>query len=362
MKKQLLLVLGIILIVIVSSVVIVTAQGDRLTPLPAAAPYQANASEIALNAVYQSVIDSVVKINVLTNRSSGSGSGFVIDTNGNIVTNNHVVEGAEIIQVIFFNGTAVQATLVGRDPDSDLAVIHVDPSQVTLKPITLGNSDEVFVGQSVLAIGSPFEQSFTLTTGIVSALDRSISAESNFSIPEVIQTDAAINPGNSGGPLLDMSGRVIGVNSAILSRSNSSSGVGFAIPVNQVRRVAPYLIAYGQYQHSFLGISGITLQPAQRQLMNLPADLRGVMIAAVSPNGPAASAGLRGATQAASSPFGDLPLGGDIITSINGIPVGEMSELITYLNANTLPGDVITVQLVRDGQLFETQVQLSARP
>jgi 2-alkenal reductase len=218
------------------------------------------------------------------------------------------------------------------------------------------------VGQSVLAIGSPFGQSFTLTTGIVSALDRSISAENNFSIPEVIQTDAAINPGNSGGPLLDMSGRVIGVNSAILSRSNSSAGVGFALPVNQVRRVVPYLIAYGQYQHSFLGISGTTLQPAQRQLMNLPPDLRGVMVASVAPNGPAARAGLRGASQAASSPFGDLPLGGDIITSINGIAVSEMSDLIAYLSANTLPGDIITVQLIRDGQLIETQIQLIARP
>jgi 2-alkenal reductase len=231
-----------------------------------------------------------------------------------------------------------------------------------LQPVTFADSEGVFVGQSVMAIGSPFGQDFTLTTGIVSALDRSLNAENNFSIPEVIQTDAAINPGNSGGPLLNMNGEVIGVNTAILSRNNTNSGVGFSVPSNQVRRVVPYLIQFGGYEHSWLGISGTDLQPSQLNAMKLQSDLRGVMIAGLTPNGPAANAGLQGANQSIDAAFGSLPLNGDIITAINGVPLGQMSDLISYLTSTTLPGDTVSVTVVRDGQSLDVPVTLQPRP
>jgi len=345
-----------------SAYVVGAQTTTRLEPLPSASVYQPNAQEQALNAVYDTVTQSVVNINIVTSNGSGSGSGFVIDTNGHIVTNNHVIEGARFIQVRFADDTSLSAELVGRDPDSDLAVIRVNTSSVNLVPLELADSETAFVGQSVMAIGSPFGQDFTLTTGIVSAIDRSIAADGNYNIPDVIQTDAAINPGNSGGPLLDLNGRVIGVNTAILSRTNSGSGIGFAVPSNQVRRVVPYLIANGEYQHSWLGISGSTLQVEQRNVMELPDDMRGVMVASVANDGPAARAGLRGTQEGLNTQFDILPLNGDIITSINGVPIGSMSDLISYLAGNTLPNDTITMQVYRQGQLFDVPVTLGVRP
>lgn len=360
--KRLLISVVLLIVVSLSAYGVAAQNSIRLDSLPAAAPYAPSSSEQTLNAVYENVIQSVVNINVITAAGGGSGSGFVIDTAGHIVTNNHVVEDARFIQVSFHDDTILSAELVGRDPDSDLAVIRVNPSSVNLRPVELADSETVFVGQNVMAIGSPFGQDFTLTTGIVSALDRSLTGEGQFNIPDVIQTDAAINPGNSGGPLLDMNGRVVGVNTAILTRSNSGSGVGFAVPSNQVRRVVPYLISQGQYQHSWLGITGTTLQAEQRQQMSLSNDVRGVMVASLSGNGPAALAGLRGTSEAINTPFGALPLNGDIITAIDGTPVVSMSDLISYLAENTIPGDTVNFRVIRSGQTFDLPVTLAPRP
>lgn len=347
----------------------VAAQGGNnttttLEPLPAGAAYTASDSELQLARVYNEVIRSVVTITTATRMGGGTGSGFVIDTDGHIVTNNHVVEGAAIIQVTFSDDTIVEAELVGTDPDADLAVIRVDPSVTELRPVTFADSRQVFIGQSVMAIGSPFgeQQAFTLTTGVVSGIDRSLLTQSRYSIPELIQTDAAINPGNSGGPLFDMAGNVIGVNTAILSRSGTGSGVGFAIPSNTVRRIVPYLIEFGRYEHSWLGISGMTLMPAQRSFMELPDSFRGVMVTLVSRQGPAAQAGLRGTNRAINTPLGTLPIGGDIITAINGEPIARMDQLISYLEDKTLPGDTITLTVWRNGQTFDVDVTLAARP
>ena len=335
-----------------------------LDALPAAASYAPSASEQQLADAYTSVIDSVVNISVATGAGAGTGSGFVIDEAGHIVTNNHVVENARVILVEFADGTQAEAELVGRDPDADLAVIKIDPSVKALQPVTFADSSHVFVGQSVMAIGSPFGagQAFTLTTGIVSGLDRSLQNESRYSMPELIQTDAAINPGNSGGPLFDMAGNVIGVNTAILSGSGSASGVGFAIPSNTVRRIAPYLIEVGSYEHSWLGISGMTVTAAQREAMNLPETAAGVMVTTVTPGSPAANAGLRGTDRAIETALGQLPVGGDIITAINGQPVKDMNALITTLEDSTLPGETITLSLWRNGAPQEVEVRLAARP
>ncbi|NJL93349.1 MAG: trypsin-like serine protease [Anaerolineae bacterium] len=269
--------------ILFTSGVLVGAQSfeARLNPLPAAPVYQANVEESALSALYNDVVRGVVNINVAGNSAPlGTGSGFLIDTTGHIVTNNHVVEGAAFIEVTFVDGTILEAELIGRNPDWDIAVIRVDSGAIpTVRPLSLADSETVFIGQSVLAIGSPFGEDFTLTRGIVSAVDRSLRSQTalGFSIPEVIQTDAAINPGNSGGPLLDQAGTVIGMNTAILSEDRTSSGVGFAVPSNLIRWIVPYLIEEGSYQHSYLGISGSDLHPAIQAAMNLAPETRGVM-------------------------------------------------------------------------------------
>ncbi len=346
----------------------VSAQSGQthveLDTLPAGASYQPAAHEEQLADAYNNVIDSVVSISVAARAGAGTGSGFVIDEAGHIVTNNHVIESANVILVEFADGTQAEAELVGRDPDADVAVIKIDPSVKTLQPVTFADSEEVFIGQSVMAIGSPFgsQQAFTLTTGIVSGVDRSLQNESRYSMPELIQTDAAINPGNSGGPLFDMAGNVIGVNTAILSGSGSASGVGFAIPSNTVRRIAPYLIELGRYEHSWLGISGMTLAPAQRDAIDLPDTVQGVMVTTVTPGSPAEVAGLRGTDRAIETALGQMPVGGDIITAINGTPVMQMSDLIVTLEDTTLPGDIVTLSVWRDGAPQEIEVRLAARP
>ena len=366
-RKIVIVVLAVgLLLGVVAGVWSVKAQsGDPATiaELPAVTSYHPSTDEMSTADLYQRVTPSVVNVSVVMGQSGGgTGSGFVIDTQGDIVTNNHVVEGATYIEVAFVDGSVVEAKLVGRDADADLAVIQVDPAQVNLHPVTFADSDQVFVGQQVYAIGSPFGQAFTLTTGIVSALDRSLQNNNQFSIPKLIQTDAAINPGNSGGPLLDRAGNVIGVNSAILSNSSTASGVGFAIPSNSVRRVVPYLIAEGKFEHSWLGIAGSTLYPAQREAMSLDSNMLGVMVSDVASGGPAEKAGLSGATGTVNTPLGRLAINGDIITAINNSPVTDMSDLIDYLEFNTQPGDVITLSVWRSGKSTDLQVTLQPRP
>jgi S1-C subfamily serine protease len=339
------------------------AGQNTLAALPAGPDYQPVTSELDTAALYDRVTQSVVNVSVIMGQTgAATGTGFVIDQAGHIVTNNHVVENATYIEATFVDGTTLEAELVGRDPDADLAVIRVDPSAITLQPATFADSDQAFVGQDVLAIGSPFGQDFTLTTGIVSGLNRSLRSENDFSIPELIQTDAAINPGNSGGPLLDRNGDVIGVNTAILSGSGSSSGIGFAIPSNTVRRIVPYLIENGKFEHSWLGIAGMDLLPAQREAMGLDSTFEGVIVTDVIANGPAAQAGLQSASSEIDTPLGQMPIDGDIITAINGEPVNGIIDLIAYLDSSTLPGDHVTLDVWRDGQTMQVDVTLQPRP
>ena len=370
-KRGLTLLVGVVLLLGVVSPVMMQEQQpvSNLADVPMLPvfepPYQLNMEELGLSQVYQDIVDSTVNITVTDNNAPlGTGSGFVIDSDGHIVTNNHVVEDAANILVTFVNGQIVQAELVGRDPGSDLAVIRVNPADVgaELDPVEFADSTQVQVGQRAMAIGSPFGEDFTLTTGIVSAVERTIEGVSGFVIPEVIQTDAAINPGNSGGPLLNWGGQVIGVNTAILTASQAGSGVGFAVPSNTVRRVVPYLIRDGEFRHSYLGIQGGPLLPAQRETMNLPADFNGVMVAFVTPGGPAEAAGLQAAEETTQSTFGELRINGDIITAINGQPVSQVADLTAYLEANTQPGGTVTLTIWRDGQTLDVPLTLQERP
>ncbi|MBP8000123.1 MAG: trypsin-like peptidase domain-containing protein [Chloroflexi bacterium] len=324
--------------------------------------------EAALINLYELNNPSVVHILVMSNAGSGQGSGFVYDTQGHIVTNNHVVEGAQQIVVTFADDTQAAATVVGTDVQSDLAVIQVDVPADALNPVDLGDSEALRVGQTVIAIGNPFGLEGTMTTGIVSALGRQLPAGSEtpngsqYVIPDIVQTDAAINPGNSGGPLFNLQGEVIGVNTAIESAVRSSSGVGYAVPSNIVANVVPQLISSGRVQHPYLGISGMTLSSQVAEALGLSSNQRGVLISQVVNGGPAAQAGLRGATRQADLNGLTIPLGGDIITSVDGITVEQFDDLLGYIVQHTQVGQTITLGVLRDGQAQTVQLTLAARP
>lgn len=299
--------------------------------------------------------------------SSGLGSGFVWDTQGHIVTNNHVVSGAEKIEVTFSDGTILNATLVGADPDSDLAVIKVEAPAGLLVPMTVTDSTNVQVGQLAIAIGNPFGLEGTMTVGIISALGRSLPVDStssgaSYTIPDVIQTDAPINPGNSGGVLVDAQGMLVGVTSAIESSSGSNAGIGFAIPSQIVQNVVPALIKDGVYQHPWLGISGTTMTPELAQAMNLDNNQRGVLVADVLPNSPADAAGLQGSTKDTTIEGQQVRVGGDVITAIDGQAVNGIDELIAFLARNTSVGQKITLSFLRNGKEQTASVTLQARP
>ena len=293
------------------------------------------------------------------------GSGFVWDDQGRIVTNHHVVDGADRITVIFADGTELKAEVLGSDPDSDLAVLQVKiPEGSVLPNVDLADSGAVKVGQLAVAIGNPFGQEFTITSGIVSAVGRTIrSGNSQFSIPEVIQTDAPINPGNSGGPLLDRQGRVIGVNTQIISRSGANSGIGFAVPINTAKRVVPALIEHGHYEYAWLGISGTTLTPDVAEMMDLPRDTRGALVIDVNVDGPAEKYGLQGSDRSQRLEGVEYRLGGDIIVAIDDAAIQNIDDLIVYLVDNSRPDDETVLEVIRgEGGREKIKVKLAQRP
>ena len=254
--------------------------------------------------------------------------------------------------------------LASANPIPDLAVIKVDLPNKQLVPVKLGDSNNVKVGQLAVAIGNPFGQEFTTTSGIVSAIGRTIrSGNTPFSVPKVIQTDAPINPGNSGGPLLDRRGRVIGINTQIISRSGSSSGIGFAVPINTAKQVIPSLIEDGDFSYAWLGISGATIRPEVAELMDVPIDTKGAQVIQLADDGPASRAGLQGSDQNQQTDDGIIPFGGDIITAIDGNPINSMDDLISYLIESTRPGDKVTADVIRDGgESAQIQITLESRP
>jgi serine protease Do len=362
------------------------------TPIPPLTMADADAEERLVAGVYERVAPSVVHIRVVQHVAGsempqieipqipgwpefglpeeprdfyrqGEGSGFVWDDGGHIVTNYHVVADAEKVEVTFFDGATVPAEVVGSDPDSDLAVLRIDLAAAELQPVTPGDSDAVFVGQRAIALGNPFGQEWTLTQGIVSAVGRTLrSGTSQFSIPEMIQTDAAINPGNSGGPLLDREGRVIGVNTLIRTSTGVSSGVGFAIPVNVVKQVVPVLIKEGAYAYAWLGVVGRDLDRDTATAMDLPPEQRGALVIEVPDDGPADIAGLRGSDETITLDGAEVPIGGDVIIAVDGQSVQAMDDIIVYLVKETRPGDQITLTVLRDGEERQIPVTLGERP
>ncbi len=296
------------------------------------------------------------------------GSGFVWDTQGHIVTNNHVVEGADKITVTFYDGSAVPAEVTGTDPDSDLAVIKVDVPADQLQPVQVADSTQVKVGELAVAIGNPFGLQGTMTMGIVSALGRTLPTESGtaqgqyYSIPDIIQTDAPINPGNSGGVLVDDSGRVIGVTAAIESAVQSSAGIGFVIPSQIVRKVVPALIETGHYDQPWIGISGTSLIPDLATAMGLAADQRGTLVVDVVPGSPAAKAGLQGSDRQIQIDGQTARVGGDVIVAVDEQPVQDFEDLIAYLANSTEVGQMITLSVLRDAKQETIDLTLATRP
>jgi len=347
-------------------------------PVPPATGNQLDVETQILTEVYRKVNPSVVNVTNLARLElfaeevipQGEGSGFVWDDQGHIVTNAHVVEGADEVQITLHDGLTLPARVVGVDPDSDLAVVKIDPQGLELRPVELGNIDDVVVGQRAIAIGNPFGFEGTLTQGIVSAIGRTIPSLTAFNIPEAIQTDAAINPGNSGGPLLDSQGRLIGVNAQISSAVRASAGVGFAVPVNIVQRVVPALIAEGHYDHTWLGISGQTYSPAWASALGFPEEARGAYVMLVEPGGPSDKAGLQAGIRQTDVLLGFdlgqpvyLAAGGDLIVAIDDQPVKKFDDVLVYLERYVSPGDRVELTVLRGvGQQQIITVKLGQRP
>jgi serine protease Do len=350
--------------------------------------------QTAYEGIYEKVIPSVVSISVskslaqaLPNvpdqpnnfgngqeqqapefQQSGAGSGFVWDSEGHIVTNNHVVEGADLIRVHFADGTSLPAKVVGKDSQSDLAVVKVDPAAAQLEPIEIADSTQANIGQIVVAIGNPFQLSGSMTTGIISGLGRSLVLDSvdtsglSYSIPDVIQTDAAINPGNSGGVLVDIDGKLIGVTTAIESPVRANSGIGYVVPSVIVQKVVPMLIKDGSYQQPWVGISGHDLTPELASLMNLDTNQHGALVVEVTAGSPAEKAGLMGSATTAQVDGQDVKIGGDVITSADGKPINDFEDLVAFLARYANVGQTIKLSAVRDGNIIDLPLTLAARP
>jgi putative serine protease PepD len=346
-----------------------------LAPAPLARPASDNSTKgLTVNQIYERDAGGVAFIRAQIRQAAqgpfdpfpqeqqgtASGSGFLIDGNGHLLTNAHVVDGANRVDVqLGEDGETQSAEVIGTDPSSDIAVLKVDDTQGA-EPLPLGDSSKTEVGDPVVAIGNPFGLDRTVTSGIVSALQRQIQAPNGFSISDVIQTDAAINPGNSGGPLLDASGRVIGINSQIASQSGGSEGVGFAVPIATVQEVAEQLIDGGSVQRAYLGITGGEITSEVASALNLPVD-QGVLIEQVLDGGPADQAGIKGATGEATIGGQPFPVGGDMITKVDGEDVAGMEQVIAAVDGHK-PGDELTLTIYSGEDQREVTVKLGDRP
>ncbi len=321
---------------------------------------------LSLIEIFERSEASVVRVNVQRDvevrSTSGVGSGFVYDTLGHIITNSHVVENAQKIIVTLLDGSSYNAQLIGKDPFTDLAVIKIEPNGVFLQPLPIGDSSKLKVGEQIAAIGNPFGLSGSMTAGIVSQLGRLLpSQDSGFSIPDVIQTDAAINPGNSGGPLLNMRGEMVGINTAIQSGTGEFTGVGFAIPSRTVAKIVPSLIQDGEYDHPWLGISGRDIDPDLAKILNLQS-AKGFLVVTVVDDSPASKAGLHGATETKEIDGVNYALGGDIILKVDGIEVRKIDDILIHLQREKSVGDKMVLEILRDGRISQFTLTLEERP
>ncbi|HJM25978.1 MAG TPA: trypsin-like peptidase domain-containing protein [Nitrosopumilus sp.] len=325
-------------------------------------PYSKNFSLIE---IFEKVEPGVVRINVQRGDASenigGVGSGFVFDKKGHIITNAHVVEDAKKTTVTFLDGRSYYADIIGVDEFTDIAVIKVNADLSLLQPLLLGDSSELKVGEPITAIGNPFGLSGSMSSGIVSQIGRLLPTDSGYSIPDVIQTDAAINPGNSGGPLLNMLGGVVGINTAIQSTTGEFTGVGFAIPSQTVVKIVPTLIKNGEYQHPWIGISGRDIDIDMANVMELE-DTIGFLVITVIEDSPASKAGIIGSDKTIQVDGIDYSIGGDIILSVDGIDVRKIDDILIHLQRAKSVGDEMVLEVLRDSKITETTIVLQERP
>jgi S1-C subfamily serine protease len=345
---------------------LITSNGHDTTILGDETSYTAKGN-LNLVQLFEKSETGVVKISVQRGPDGprdtpGMGSGFVYDNLGHIITNAHVVEGASKATVTFLDGTQYDAQIVGQDKFTDIAVIKVSEKPRLLHPLRLGDSSQLHVGEPVAAIGNPFGLSGSMTSGIVSQIGRLLpSQDSGFSIPDVIQTDAAINPGNSGGPLLNMKGEVVGINTAIQSMSGEFSGIGFAVPSNTALKIVPSLIEDGEYRHPWIGISGRDIDPDLARVLNLK-DAKGFLVITVVDGSPADKAGLKGMTATQIIDGKEYPANGDIITWVDDKEVRKISDILVHLQREKSVGDEMTLGVIRDGEFLHITLELVERP
>tara|TARA_B110000438_G_scaffold45470_1_gene45567 strand:+ start:489 stop:1619 length:1131 start_codon:yes stop_codon:yes gene_type:complete len=312
--------------------------------------------------IFEKSEESVVQVNVLRGESEGGmGSGFVYSEDGYVITNHHVVKDAQKVTVTFLDGEAYIGDVIGRDQDLDIAVVKVSPSNTYLQPIKIGDSSKLKVGERIAAIGNPFGLSGSMTSGIVSQIGRLLPQESGYSIPDVIQTDAAINPGNSGGPLINMKGEVVGINTAIQSATGEFSGIGFAVPSNTVKKVVPVLIEKGEFRHPWMGISGTDVDPELAEVRELKSS-KGFLVVSVIEGSPAEQAGLIGVTETKEINGREFALDGDIILLIDGKTVRKISDILVHLQREKSIGDEMILSVNRNGEMLELTMVLEERP
>ena len=321
--------------------------------------------DLSLIQIFERAETGVVRVNIQRSEevvsTNGVGSGFVFDKNGHVITNAHVVENSDKVVVTFLDGRSYNAEVIGIDPATDISVIRVDAEPSLLKPLLIGDSSNLKVGMQVAAIGNPFGLSGSMTSGIVSALGRLLPQESGFSIPDVIQTDAAINPGNSGGPLLNSRGEVVGINTAIQSATGEFTGVGFAIPSNTIAKIVPKLISDGTYHHPWVGIAGRDINPDLAKVLHLT-DARGFLIVNVVEGSPADKAGLKGSSETKEIDGIEYLIGGDVVLSVDGNVVRKIDDILIHLQRYKSVGDEMVLEILRDGRVTNIVVKLDERP
>jgi len=325
----------------------------------------AKSKTLSLTEIFEKAEPGVVRVNTIRNQTmnetGGVGSGFVFDKMGHIITNAHVIEGSTKTVVTFLDGRSYNAEIIGMDEYTDIGVIKVNADLKLLQPLSLGDSSNLNVGEPITAIGNPFGLSGSMSSGIVSQIGRLLPSGSGYSIPDVIQTDAAINPGNSGGPLLNMRGNIVGINTAIQSTTGEFTGVGFAIPSQTIAKIVPTLISEGEYKHPWIGISGRDIDPDTANVLGLK-DALGFLIITVVENSPAEDAGLIGSDKTIEVDGKEYPVGGDIIIAVDGMEVRKIDDILVHLQRVKTIGDEMDLEILRDGRTTNVTIILQERP
>ncbi|RNJ79291.1 MAG: PDZ domain-containing protein [Nitrosopumilus sp. H8] len=363
---------GIIAVAVFAVIFVIPSESDR-PPLVASNGHPSAVGEttplrtadLSLVEIFEMSEPGVVRVNVKKigdmESGRGVGSGFVYDTRGHIATNSHVIDDAERVTVTFLDGRSYDAEVVGADEFTDLAILRADVRTDLLHPLSIGDSSRLKVGEAIAAIGNPFGLSGSMTSGIISQLGRLLPSDSGYSIPDVIQTDAAINPGNSGGPLLNMRGEVVGINTAIQSTTGEFTGVGFAVPSQTILKIIPTLIGSGEYEHPWIGISGRDIDTDLARALGVD-DAVGFLIVTVIDDSPASRAGLVGSNGTMTIDDSTWPVGGDIILGVDGIEVRQIDDILIHLQRSKAVGDEMTVEILRDGEIIHATITLQERP